>query len=283
MKQITCLGKKILIINFRDMEKKKLLEWLKDYDIIEVENYIKYLEQLRDEKDKNKETKNKWFWFKSDDDLINYFKKVKNQWLVFDWKHITLQSTWISFDYIALKNKMLLVYPESLIDVQLVYEWDEIEFWKESWKIAYKHILTNPFLRDETKIIWAYCVIKNKRWEFLTTLNSKELEKHRKTAKTDYIWASWFSEMSLKTIIKKAVKIHFDDIYSEIIEIDNEENDLNNPINIELSWKQEIEAIQTIEELKEYYLKNKGKWKEFDIAVNNRKALLINQSKNDNS
>lgn len=266
------------------MEKTLILDWLKEYDIVEVENYINYLEKIKDEKKKNKDTwnyeiSNPWFWYIKDDVLINNFKKIKAQGLLIDWKHITLQNTWLSFDYIALKNKMLLIYPESIIDIQLVYEWDEINFWKESWKIAYKHILANPFLRKEEDIIWWYCVIKNKRWEFLTTLNADDLEKHRKTAKTDNIWKSWFSEMALKTILKKAVKIHFDDIYSDIIELDNEENSLDNPINIQLSWKQEIDNIKTIEELKEYYLKNKWKWKDFDKYVNIKKQDLIDNKK----
>jgi hypothetical protein len=62
--------------------------------------------------------------------------------------------------------------------------------------------------------------------------------------------------MALKTIIKKAVKIHFEDVFSEVIEIDNENNDLDNPIDIELSWKQEIDKINDLEILKEYWLKN---------------------------
>jgi hypothetical protein len=65
--------------------------------------------------------------------------------------------------------------------------------------------------------------------------------------------------MALKTIIKKAVKIHFEDVFSEVIEIDNENNDLDNPIDIELSWKQEIDKINDLEILKEYWLKNQGK------------------------
>ena len=264
---------------------KKGLEWYKDID---VDNYINYITKAKEEKyfswaNKGKK-KNPFMWFMKDSDHIDNFKKVANQWLVFDWKHITLQSTWISFDYIALKNKMLLAYPESLIDLQLVYEWDEIDFWKESWKIAYNHKIANPFTRNEKDIIWWYCVIKNKRWEFLTTLTKQEIEKHRKVAKTDFIWKAWFAEMTQKTVIKKAVKIHFDDVYSEIIEMDNQENNLENPIDIKLSWKQEIDWIDEVEDLKKYWEKNRWKWKDFDKYVTiRRNSILETKKQNENT
>lgn len=272
------------------MNFEQIKNWLKEFNQLEVDNYLNYLQELKNAKKKNKQTwkyeeANPWIKFKTDEDFTWFFKKVSSKWLILDWKHITIQSTWLSFDYIAYKNLMLIVYPESIIDLQLVYNWDEINFWKENGKIAYKHKLANPFLRNENEIIWWYCVIKNKRWEFLTTLNKQELEKHRKVAKTDTIWSAWLTEMCLKTVLKKAVKIHFDDIYSEILDEDNKENDLeNSKIDIELSWKKEIDNIENIEELKKYYLKNKWKWKEFDKYVTIRKNILLSkEQKNENS
>jgi len=195
-----------------------------------------------------------------------------------DGKHISIQSTGLSFDYVAYKNKMLMAYPESVIDLQLVYEGDEINFSKDSGKIVYSHKINNPFANSkDRKIIGGYCVIKNKRGEFLTTLNSDELEKHRKVAKADYIWQQWFSEMALKTVIKKAVKYHFDDIFTDIVEEDNKENDIEKPIDIELEWKQEIEAITTIEELRDYWEKNKGRGKAFAKMITDKKTLLTNK------
>lgn len=258
------------------MDKNKILTWLKEYNQVHVEEFINYINRLQKEKDrKTKALKNVWATYKKDEEIIGYFKKINDLWLVFDWKHITLQSTWISFDYIALKNKMLLSYPESDIDVQLVYEWDEYDFAKTNWKVVYTHKISDPFSKKEENIIGWYCVIKNKRWEFLTTLNKDDIEKHRKVAKTDFIWKAWFTEMCLKTIIKKAVKVHFDDIYSEIIELDNEENDLDIPLDIKLSWKQEIDDIENVEDLRKYYLENKWKWKDFDKYVTIRKQTLL--------
>ena len=260
------------------MNKKLIKEWLKDFNQIEVDNYIEYIEKIQTEKDKEWKLKNIWMNYKKDEELILMFKKVANQWLVFDWKHIILQSTWISFDYISLKNKMLITYPESLIDVQIVYDWDEFDFAKENWKVNYKHKISNTFTRNESDIIGAYAIIKNKRWEFLTTLNLEEINKHRKVAKTDYIWKAWFTEMVLKTIFKKAVKVHFSDIFQEIETIDNENSDVENiPQDLKLSWKIEIDEIKTIEELQKYWELNKGKGKNFAKYVTIRKKQIQEQ------
>lgn len=209
------------------MNKQLIIELLQDYNQEDVEKFASYCVRLYLEKDKQTwKPKNLFMQTKKPEDMVWLYKRVANEWLIFDWVHVTLQSTWISYDYVAFKNKMLLAYPESLIDVQLVSNQDEIEFSKDSWKVNYKHKLWNPFEIKDTDIIWAYCVIKNKRWEFLTTINKEEIEKHKKAAKTSYIWNAWFKEMSLKTIIKKACKTHFNDIYDKILEEDDKQNDI---------------------------------------------------------
>ena len=119
---------------------------------------------------------------------------------------------------------MYNVYPESVIDCQLVREGDEFDFSKESGKVIYTHKISNPFEKKE--IIGAYCIIKNKRGEFITILTKDDIDKHRKVAKTDYIWRQWFDEMALKTVVKKACKLHFADVYQNIEEVDNENYDL---------------------------------------------------------
>lgn len=235
----------------------------------EVNNFISYIEKLK------KDSKCIFIKNYTDEQLSQLFLKVANEWLVFDGIHITLQSTGISYDYVAYKNKMLLVYPESTIDVSLVYTWDEIDFWKESGKVTYKHKIKNPFEpRKDEDIIWAYAVIRNKRWEFLTTLNKAELDKHRRTAKTDYIWKAWFAEMCMKTIMKKSCKTHFWDVFTGIEEMDNENYDANN-VNIEITWKDEIEEAQNIWELLEVFNKYQWSGKEFDSAISIKKQEIL--------
>lgn len=208
-----------ITFNHSSMDTQKIKDILKEYKQEHVERFASYITKLS--KDPKSDFVNKY----SEDALCSLFRRVEAEWLHFDGIHITLQSTGIFYDYVALKNKMLLVYPETIFDVNLVYEWDDFSFQKENGKVTYSHRFKNPFSKKETEIIGAYAIVKNKRGDFITLLSKDDLEKHRKTAKTDFIWKAWFTEMCMKTIVKKACKTHFGDIFTEIEEMDNENYD----------------------------------------------------------
>lgn len=255
----------------------------------EINMFCNYCLSILNAKDKNKNIKNPWMQYKTSEQLIDYFSCVKRDGLLLDGKHITLQSTGISYDYIAYKNKMLTVYPESIFDEGIVYKDDSFQFKKESGRVIYTHDINNPFGHNEKDIVGCYCIIKNKRGEFLTTLSIQELEKHRKVAKTDYIWSNWLVEMYKKTVIKKACKVHFEDIYQNIETIDNENYDLEKPLGISIETKQEIEKIKGLEELIKYYQANKNKnagiAEDFNKALAQQKAtiqLAQKEAKNEN-
>jgi len=257
------------------MQKDKLVKLLEKFNSEEVGVFASYIMRLYLEKDrKTGKLKNYWIQNRKEEEMADLFKRVSKDGLVFDGVHITLQSTGISYDYVAYKNKMFLAYPETTIDVNLVYEGDKFNAKNESGKIIYNHTIANPFNQTEQTIIGAYSVIKNKRGDFLTLLSKKDIDKHRKVAKTDYIWKSWFNEMALKTVIKKACKQHFADIFQNIEKNDNENYELENPIELDLKYKQAIDKIEDVEKLKEYYIKNKGKGKEFDKYIIIRKKQL---------
>lgn len=260
------------------MDIKIIIKALESYNQDKVKVYTDYLFKLSTTKNKDKSLKNKWMGYKKDDELISCFKKVALDGLNFDGVHITLQSTGISYDYIAYKNKMYLVYPESLIDVALVYKDDTFNFQKQSGRVVYTHNITNPFNQEQKDIIGGYCVIKNKRGEFITLLSKENIEKHRKVAKTDAIWTAWFHEMCFKTLIKKACKQHFVDIFQNIETIDNENYDLEQPLGVSIEDKSAVEKIKTIEELKKYWKENQGRnagvLKDFNLLVSNWKAEL---------
>jgi hypothetical protein len=197
---------------------------------------------------------------RKDDFLVRIFKAVADDGLVFDGDDITLQSNGVSYNYQAFNNKMLLAYPETVLDVSLVYESDTFQFSKQSGKVQYTHNIGSPFERDDSAIIGAYCVIKNHRGEFLTLLSKKDIDKHRKVAKTDYIWKSWFAEMAMKTIMKKACKQHFKDVFKTIETMDNENYDLDK-LNDDIPEAQdkyidEIDNILEIEKLKAWWKQN---------------------------
>jgi len=256
------------------MNKDNIIKLLPDYVPEQVESFAAYCMRLYLERDKSGKPKNAWMQQKTDEQMATLFKRVAKDGMVFDGIHITLQATGISYDYIAYKNKMFISYPESTIDVGLVYEGDDFKVSKETGSVMYHHNVSDPFGQTPDNLKGGYCIIKNKRGEFITLLSKDDIEKHRKVAKTDYIWKDWFTEMATKTVIKKACKLHFSDIYQNIEKMDNENYDLENPLELDLKTKQEIDGICDIEALKKYYLENKGRGKEFGKYVTIRKQQI---------
>jgi len=258
------------------MNKNNIKNLLKDYPVEDAEKFASYIVKL------TMDDKNYWLKSRSDEDMAELFRRVAKDGLIFDGEHITIQKTGISYDYIAYKNKMFLSYPESKIDLGLMYKGDTFDFSKESGSVKYTHKFGDPFNQKEVDIIGGYCVMKNKRGEFITILTKEDIDKHRKVARTDYIWAKWFKEMAMKTIMKKACKIHFSDIYQNIEENDNENCDLDNPLDLDIKYKQEIDEIKDVESLRAYYMDNKGLGKDFNEYVTKRKNQLT-QEKNENT
>jgi hypothetical protein len=250
------------------MTKDGIIKLLSEFNKEDVEKFASYCMRLL------AESKNDWMQRKTDEAMAELFRRVNRDGLVFDGEHITLQKTGISYDWVALKNKMLLTYPESTVDVALVYDKDEFTASKDSGSVVYSHKIGDPFGQKDANVIGGYCVIKNKRGEFITLLNKEDFEKHRKVAKTDFIWKQWYMAMCMKTLMKKACKQHFADVYQSIEDEDNKQNDLDNPLDLELRYKQEIDAIETLDALKAYYLKNKGQGKSFDQYIAMKKKYL---------
>lgn len=186
-----------------------------------------YVNKLKTETGKDGKLKNWWATQKEAQFWEDCWTVAENSGLDFDGKHLTITQNGLTFDYVAYKNKMLQVYPDSVIDCNLVYKGDSFAFEKENGKVNYKHIINDPFGHTKEKIIGGYCIIKNKRGEFITLLSTGEIEQAKKVARTTSIWDNWYAEMALKTVIKKAVKFHFDDIYSVMEEEDNKNYDLD--------------------------------------------------------
>ena len=252
------------------------------------EIFDKYVFDLKTKKNREGVLVNSWALKKSDDWYLDCWKKIIASGLKFDGKHITLNENGVSYDYVAYKNKMLLAYPESKIDDGLVYKGDEFFFKKENGVVDYKHILTNPFEHNDEDIIGGYCVIKNKRGEFITILSRAEIQKARNVAKTQAIWKAWFAEMCKKTIIKKAIKFHFDDIYKDIEEEDNNNYDLDKANELPEDIVCSIENAKNLDDLtaiyKEKYktLDNFYLRKEFIQLCSLKKKELKDGDKNEN-
>ena len=197
----------------------------------DLEVFKKYVIELKNAKVKDRQsgqwvTKNQWALNKKDDWFNNLYQKNKLTKLPFDGVHITINQHGLSYDYIAYKNRLLLAYPETKLSFSEVYNGDDFQFSNNSDGVEFKHKIANPFNRDTKNIIGVYCVIKNKRGEFLTLMDKNEITKHKMVAKTQTIWNQWELEMIYKTVIKKATRIHYEDVYSAMNEEDNKENDL---------------------------------------------------------
>ena len=195
------------------------------------EIFDKYVDSLKKQKVKDYKTqqwveKNLWAVKKPNGWFADLYKKNELTKLPFDGVHITINQHGLSYDYIAYKNRLLLAYPETKISFSEVYSDDVFTFCNNSDGVYYEHTITSPFSRDTKNIIGVYCVIKNKRGEFLTLLDKNEILKHRAVAKTQAIWNQWELEMIYKTVIKKATRIHYEDIYKEINDEDNKELDI---------------------------------------------------------
>lgn len=240
------------------MKKQEIIDQLQDYPNKEaVENFAAYCIRVRYEiKKGTTELKNWWFKEKTVQEVCELFCRVSADGLIFDGKHITFISTGISYDYIAYKNKMFLCYPETKIDIDLVYKGDKFNFSKESGTVIYNHEMKDPFKQKDANIIGGYVVIKNSRGEFLTRLSNDDFKKHRKIAKTDSIWKEWYPEMCRKTLIKKACGAHFQDLYKGIEEIDNENYDLD---KLDEKTPLEIKRAEIIEALDVYQGDDKEK------------------------
>ena len=119
------------------------------------------------------------------------------------------------------KNKVLHTYPETQFDIQLVREGDTFSVAKESGGVMYSHTIANPF--EDKPIVGAYVVFKNKRGEYIETLNKTDYEKMKKASKQDYLWGQWESEFWLKSVIKRACKRHFYDVVADIDRNDNDD------------------------------------------------------------
>lgn len=132
----------------------------------------------------------------------------------------------MTIDYHTYKNKLLETYPESIIDIQLVFEEDTFDFKKENGKVIYHHNIVNPFAKDK-KPVGGYCVIKNRLGEFIEIMNDTEIQKCKQVAKMKNIWNTWETEMYLKTIIKRACKRFFYDVVKEIEDEDNKDYNLD--------------------------------------------------------
>lgn len=236
------------------------------------DRYINYLRKLENEK-KNVNNqwvvKNAWFTRYDEQKYIDLYNIVLATGVCIDGDTVTLSTIGLevvpNFNYQAYKNLVLARYPETKFDFQIVYAGDSFTFRKESGKVIYTHVFTDPFSNNR-EVIGAYGVIKNSTGEFIELINTAEIAKMRNSAKTDIIWREWFGEMVKKSIIKRVCKVNFKDIVHEIEEIDNENYEPNNA-DLDYNLREEVGRCTTVAQINSIYIREKGVTKELNKLI----------------
>lgn len=252
---------------------KDIRNGLRDFPKERVELYLTYLKDLKKSE--------RWFSQIRVNTWIDYFKKVALDNVYIDGENITFtyrkSGLTISYNYKALTAIMLNYYPESIIDLQLVYDGDTFKFSKEDGEVHYKHEIGNPF-SDDKKIIGSYCIVKNKRGQFIEVLNRAEIAKIRNSASTKYIWDAWEGEMIKKSNIKRITK-HFQDKFQNADNLDNQNYNPENAL-IDKELQRLIEDAETEEGLQHIYKTHSaemaeiGAEKQFMALLGDRKIQI---------
>lgn len=204
-----------------DQIRGKLLEkYQTDVQHNLISTSMLYVQKKMAEKEKNDQGKWVAKWNFAADFLLQSIAECIDNGFALDGVNYVLTGNRMYMPtYKAFKNKIYMVYPESEIDVQIVREGDEFKFAKESGSVLYTHNINNPF--ENKDIVGAYCVIKNKRGEFLELLNKHDYDEMQNSSKTPGTWKKWPSEFWRKSVIKRACKTHFNDITNALEEQDN--------------------------------------------------------------
>ena len=203
---------------------------------------LEYVFKKMNEKKKDKET-NQYVNSFNINEFFIYSKIteiIENGFALDGINYVIYSNNMVLPTYHAYKNKIYMVYPESVIDLQLIREGDEYNFAKESGSVVYSHSIADPFIDKEPKIIGAYCIIKNSRGEFLETLNLTDFQKMKSIASNTNTWKNWESEFWKKSVIKRACKTHFHDITKDIDAQDNEGSDIEKFVKANESTKSSI-------------------------------------------
>ncbi len=231
---------KDLSIGIKDKLNKKYAGDVKKLELVAIS--LEYVFKKMNEKKRDKVT-NAYVDALNINEFFIYSKIIEiieNGFALDGINYVIYSNAMVLPTYHAFKNKIYMVYPESVIDLQLIREGDEYNFAKESGSVVYSHSIADPFTVEEPKIIGAYCIIKNSRGEFLETLNLTDFQKMKSITKSVQAWNNWESEFWKKSVIKRACKTHFHDITKDIDAQDNEGSDIEKFVKADESKKSSI-------------------------------------------
>ena len=127
------------------------------------------------------------------------------------------------------RTKVLLLYPNSQIDVQIVYKGDTISYERTNNEVIYKYVAGDIFSKKEK--VGAFCYINTNNEnniQVFETLSLDEIANMRKASKVSFTWNTWEDEMIRKSVIKRACKRLFNDgDLQDMMADDNEKTGAN--------------------------------------------------------
>lgn len=266
------------------MDKNFIKSKLINYELDKVLVFLSYLNKLETETRDNK-LKNPWIKYVKDQQFIDKFVKVAIDKLYIDGETITFQYysgiLTVSYQYQAYRKLLLMKHPDSKLDMSVVYKGDVYSFRKDTGKIIYSHVISDPFAKDK-EIIGCYCITKNSLGENLETLNMEVIAKMRNTAKTDVVWKYWFSEMVLKSVLKRACKRYFYDTFKNVESSDNENYDLEK-VNYDAEVQKLVSDAKTVADLTKIYKKEISLIEDKNTFISNvskrKKEIIISEFK----
>lgn len=227
------------------MNLKNIKIGLQDYEQNEVDAFIQHVKEAEAETKRDGSIKNPWFREVLEADLIRLYKKVYMGGVYIDGKSVSLAFKYgslnVNYDYQAYKNRLLHIYPETKFDMQNVFKEDTFSFNKVNGEVHYKHQMGNPF-NPSKEIVGAYCIIKNKRGEFIEIITMEDVRKMKSHSRNGATWDEWFDRMVLKSVIKRACKTHFDDITGEMDKLDN----------VDTNFEEEVPQKDVFEQIAEF-------------------------------
>ena len=91
--------------------------------------------------------------------------------------------------------------------VKTVYEGEDFDVYSDELgdHLKYKQNFDVERTDNNIKLFYACAVLENGA-VIIEVMTKKQVDKHKASAKTPYVWNNWYSEMGIKTIIHRAIK-----------------------------------------------------------------------------
>lgn len=150
-------------------------------------------------------------------------------------------------------------------NVKTVYEGDEFEMWADEHgdHLKFKPSFENDRTDENIKLFYACAVLENES-TVIEVMTKQQVEKHKQSAKQQYVWNNWFSEMGIKTIIHRILKR---------LPIDNPEVSNTIKEGIENSLDIELESNTDIIDKPKYEKVFKSKDERLDYIMGLKEAI----------